>query len=88
MPQAGAMSRQPLPPQARPAVCTPPSPRLSEPEPPQSAATLTPPCLGREQTPSGNLHAEAGLNPNLNPRGCANKEEKGKSLHATSGAVV
>ena len=37
--------------------------------------------------PSGDLHAEAGPNLKLNPRSCANKEEKGKSLPAASGAA-
>ena len=54
---------------------------------PESAATLTPSCLGRKQMPSGDLHAEAGPNTKLNPRSCANKEEKGKSLPAASGAA-
>ena len=44
-------------------------------------------CLGREQTPSGNLHTEVGPNPKLNPRSCVNKEEKGKSLPAASEAA-
>ena len=39
-----------------------------------------------QKTPSGDLHAEAGPNPKLNPRSCANKEEKGKSLPPASGA--
>ena len=43
--------------------------------------------LKREQTPSGDLHAELGPNPKLNPRSCANKEEKGKLLPAASGAA-
>ena len=37
--------------------------------------------------PSGDLHAETGPNPKLNPGNCANKEEKGKSLPAASGAA-
>ena len=44
-------------------------------------------CLGEEQMPEGDLHAEAGLNPKLNPGSCANKEEKGKSLRVASGAA-
>ena len=40
-----------------------------------------------EQMPSGDLHAEAGPNPKLNPRSCANKEEIGKSLPAASGTA-
>ena len=43
--------------------------------------------LSEKETPSGDLHAEAGPNPKLNPRSCANKEDKGKSLPAASGAV-
>ena len=42
---------------------------------------------GKEQTPEGDLHAEAGPNPKLNPRSSKNKEEKGKSLCAASGAT-
>ena len=37
--------------------------------------------------PEGDLHAEAGPNPKLNPRISANKEEKGKFLRAASGAA-
>ena len=40
-----------------------------------------------QKMPSGDLHKEAGPNPKLNPRSCANKEEKGKFLPAASGAV-
>ena len=39
------------------------------------------------RTPSGDLQAEAGPNPKLNARRCANKEKKGKFLPAASGAV-
>ena len=45
------------------------------------------PHVPGEQTPSGDLHAEAGPNPNLKPRSCENKEEKGKFLPAASGAA-
>ena len=71
-----------------PRIRTPPSP--SQPEwarAPEAAASLTPSCLSEEQMPSGNLHAEAGPNPKLNPGSCANKEEKGKFLPAASGAA-
>ena len=54
---------------------------------PRSSCSFNPSCLGGEQTPSGDLHAEAGPNPKLNPGSCANKEEKGKSLPAASEAV-
>ena len=37
--------------------------------------------------PSDDLHAEAGPNPKLNPRSCANKEEKGKFLPAATRAA-
>ena len=40
-----------------------------------------------QRMPSGDLHAETGPNPKLNPRSCASKEEKGKSLPAASGAA-
>ena len=43
--------------------------------------------MGEEQTPEGNLHAAEWSNPKLNPRSGANKEEKGKSLRAASGAA-
>ena len=42
---------------------------------------------GWEQKPEDNLHAETGPKQKLNPRSCANEEEKGKSLPAASGAV-
>ena len=37
--------------------------------------------------PSGDLQTEAGPNPKLNPRNCANKEEKEKFLPAASEVV-
>ena len=37
--------------------------------------------------PELDLHAEVGPKPKLNPGSCANKEEKGKSLPAASGAA-
>ena len=42
---------------------------------------------GWEEMPEVDLHAEVGPKPKLNPRICVNKEEKGKFLHAASGAV-
>ena len=89
MPQAVAMSCWLLLLQACPASASVPlpAPGLSEPEPPNQLLLLTLSCLGREQMPSGDLHAEAGPNPKLNPGSCANKEEKGKSLPAASGAA-
>ena len=86
VPQAGATSRWLLPPQACPASVPVPPSGLSEPEP-QSSCSLTPSCLSEEQMPSGDLHTEVGPNPKLNPRSCANKEEKGKFLPAASGAA-
>ena len=73
---------QPLPLQARLTfhIPPPPTPRPEWATAPYSAATLTPPCLSEEQMPSGDLHAEVGPNPKLNPRNCANKEEKGNFL--------
>ena len=87
MPQVVATSRRPLLPQAHPAFCTPPSPWAEGARATESAALLTPSCLSEEQTPSGDLQAEAGPNPKLNPGSCVNKEEKGKSLPAASGAA-
>ena len=66
---------------------TAPSPRPGWARAPEAAAPLTPSCLGGEQTPSGDLHAEAGPSPELIPRSCVNREEKGKSLPAASEAV-
>ena len=43
--------------------------------------------LSEEQTPSGDLHTEAGPNPKLNLRSYANKEDKGKFLLAASRAA-
>ena len=40
-----------------------------------------------QKTPEGDVHAEVGRNPRLNPRICANKEEKGKFLCAATGAA-
>ena len=40
-----------------------------------------------QKMPSGELHTGAGPNPKLNPRSCANKEEKGKFLTAASGTA-
>ena len=48
---------------------------------------MTPSCLTKEQTPSGDLHVEEGPNTKLNTRSCENKEKKGKSLTAAAGAV-
>ena len=65
----------------------PPPPRTEQARAPESAASLTLSCLSEEQMPSGDLQAEVGPNPKLNPGSCANKEEKGKSLSAASGAA-
>ena len=70
-----------------PRIRTPPSPRPEWARSPKAAAPLTPSCVSKEQTPSGDLHAEAGPNPKLKPGRCANKEEKGKFHPATSEAV-
>ena len=48
-PQAGAKSPQPLPPQARPAHRSPPSPRPEWARGPESTAPLTPSCLRRNR---------------------------------------
>ena len=37
--------------------------------------------------PEGDLHTEVEPKPKLNPTYCANKEQKGKFLHAASGAA-
>ena len=66
---------------------TPPSPQPEWTREPKSASASTPSRLGRKQTPEGNLHAEAVPKPKLNPRSCADKEEKTKFLCAASGAV-
>ena len=54
---------------------------------PRSSCSFNPVLSGREQAPSGDLHAEAGPNPKLSPGSCSNKEEKGKSLPAASEAA-
>ena len=59
---------------------------MSEPEPPNKPM-LQPHTDGWEQKPEDNLHAEVGPKPKLNPRSCVNKKEKGKFLHAASGAA-
>ena len=70
-----------------PRLRTHPSPQPERAGAPEAAVPLTPFCQGGEQTPSGDLQAEAGPNPKLNPGSCANKEEKGKSLPAASEAA-
>ena len=63
-----------------------PPPGMSEPEPPNQPQ-LYPVLSGQEQKPEDNLHTEVGPKPKLNARSCENKEEKGKFLHAASGAA-
>ena len=70
-----------------PHIRMPPSSRPEWARATESASPLTPSCLSKEQMHSGNLHSEVGSNPKLNPRSCAKKEEKGKSLPAASGAA-
>ena len=70
-----------------PCIRTNLSPRPEWARAPESAAPLTPSCLREEQTPSGNLQAEAGPNPKLNNRSWVNKEEKENSLPVASGAA-
>ena len=79
MPQEVAMSCQPLLPQARPAFYALPLPRGVSQSP--LISCYFNPILSEGRTDaSGNLHAEVEPNPKLNPRSCANKEEKGKFL--------
>ena len=59
-PQAAATSHWSLPLQACPASEPPPSPRPEWARAPESAAPLTPSCVSKEHTPSGDLHAEVG----------------------------
>ena len=56
---------------------------VNEQEPPNQPC-FNPILSGQKQMPEGDLHAEMGPKPKLNPRNCANKEEKGKFLHAAS----
>ena len=71
------------------------SPRIPYPSLPPAWVSQSPliscsfnPILSeREQTPSGDLHAEAGPDPKPNPRSRVNKEDKGKSPPAASGAA-
>ena len=65
----------------------PPSPQAWIIKSPLISHCFNPILSGWEQMPEGNLHAEAGPNLKLNPRSCANREEKGKSLPAASGVV-
>ena len=69
------------------ALCSIPLPSsgLIEPEPPNGRC-FNPVLSGQEQKSEGDLHAEVGTNPKLNPRSCAKKEEKEKFLPAVSGA--
>ena len=44
---------------------------------PEAAATLTPSCLRKEQTPSGDLHAEAGAKSKAEPQElCEQRRER------------
>ena len=70
-----------------PIITTVPLPLALVSQSPLISRCFNPVLSGREQAPSGDLHAEVGPNPKLNPRSCANKEEKGKSLLAASGAA-
>ena len=70
-----------------PRVCTLPFPPPEWARAPEAAAPITPSCLSKEQTTSGDLNAQAGLNSKLNPGSCTNKEEKGKFLSAASEAA-
>ena len=70
-----------------PHIRTHPSPRPEWARAPRAAVPLTLSCESEKQTPSGDLHAEAGRNPKLNPGSCTNKEEKGKFLPAASEAA-
>ena len=54
---------------------------------PKTVAPLTLSCVSEERTPSGDLHAEVGPHPKLNPGSCASKEEKGKFLPVASEAA-
>ena len=44
-------------------------------------------CFNPLLSGQDSLHTEAGPKPKLNPRSNVNKEEKGKFLHAASGAA-
>ena len=70
-----------------PRIRTPPSPWPEWDRAPEAAAPLTQSCVSKEQTPSGDLLAEVGPKPKLNPGSCENKEEKEKSLPAASEAA-
>ena len=60
----------------------------SIPLPPPLISCSFNPLLSEGRTePTGDLHAEAGPNPKLNPGRYGNKEEKGKFLPVASGAV-
>ena len=75
-PQAVATSCWPQPQQAHPEFCTPPSPWPEWARAPESATPITPSCLGEEQTPEGDLHAEVGPNAKLNTRNGVKKRRK------------
>ena len=61
-------------------------PGMSE-QSPLISHCFNPVLSGQEQMPEGNLHTDMGPKPKLNPRSCANKEEKGKFLHAATRAA-
>ena len=65
----------------------PPPPHGRVSQSPLISRCFNPVLSGWEQRPEGDLQAEVGPKPKLNPGSCANKEEKGKSLPAASGAA-
>ena len=86
-PHTVATSLWPLPPQARPALCIPPSPQGRVSQSPLISCSFNP-ILSEWRTDTLRRPTlRGGANPKLNPRSCANKEEKGKSLPSALGAA-
>ena len=77
-PQAAATSRQPLPPQARPALRTPPSPGPGWATAPESAAPLTPSCLSGNRRPQAAYTQRRVQIQSWTPGAVRTKKRKGK----------
>ena len=70
-----------------PCIHTPPNPRPQWARAPKAAAPLTPSCVSEEQMPSGDLHAEAGPNPKLNPGSCDKEEKQTREREISPGSL-
>ena len=77
----------PLTPQARPASSVPLPPPAWVSQSPRSSCSFNPILYGQGTDALRRPTRRGGANPKLSPGSCANKEEKGKSHPAASGAA-